>query len=154
MIPNVHSGIMYFPIFPYIFLDLHLFLFSYAFLFVFLGFFGKKVEIWLTHSQNLSMTLSGDSKNLKIPVWIQTGLYSVSLSYLMCGFNHTCMYSSSEISLSYGFTLFKPNFLHASSKSMGCQIGAVVRSMFEINISAGHLWGRGFDSQSSPFLMC
>jgi hypothetical protein len=28
--------------------------------------------------------------------------------------------------------------------------GAVVRSMFEINISAGHLWGRGFDSRSNP----
>jgi hypothetical protein len=34
-----------------------------------------------------------------------------------------------------------------------CQSGAVVRSMFEINISAGHLWGRGFDSRSNPFLM-
>jgi hypothetical protein len=28
----------------------------------------------------------------------------------------------------------------------GCQSGAVVRSMFEINISACHLWGRGFHS--------
>jgi hypothetical protein len=34
-----------------------------------------------------------------------------------------------------------------------CQSGAAVRSMFEINISAGHLWGRGFDSRSNPFLM-
>jgi hypothetical protein len=33
------------------------------------------------------------------------------------------------------------------------QSGAVVRSMFEINISAGHLWRRGFDSRSSPFPM-
>jgi hypothetical protein len=29
---------------------------------------------------------------------------------------------------------------------MGCQSGAVERSMFEINISACHLGGRGFDS--------
>jgi hypothetical protein len=36
---------------------------------------------------------------------------------------------------------------------MGCQSGAVVRLMFEINISACHFWGRGFDSQSDPFLM-
>jgi hypothetical protein len=31
--------------------------------------------------------------------------------------------------------------------------GAVVRSMFEINISTGHLWSRGFYSQSNPFLV-
>jgi hypothetical protein len=30
--------------------------------------------------------------------------------------------------------------------SLGCQSGTVVRSMFEINISACHFWGRGFDS--------
>jgi hypothetical protein len=36
---------------------------------------------------------------------------------------------------------------------MGCQSGAVVRTMFEINISGCHLWGRGFNSQSDPFLM-
>jgi hypothetical protein len=36
---------------------------------------------------------------------------------------------------------------------LGCQSGAVVRSMFEIKISAGHLWGCGFDSRSNPFLM-
>jgi hypothetical protein len=31
---------------------------------------------------------------------------------------------------------------------LGCQSGAVLRSMFEVNISAS--WGRGFDSQSNP----
>jgi hypothetical protein len=30
---------------------------------------------------------------------------------------------------------------------------SVVRSMFEINISACHLRGRGFDSRSTPFIM-
>jgi hypothetical protein len=43
--------------------------------------------------------------------------------------------------------------LWGSTKDLSCQRGAVVRSMFEINISAGHLWGRGFDSRSNPFLM-
>jgi hypothetical protein len=37
--------------------------------------------------------------------------------------------------------------------TLGCQSGVVVRSMFEINISACHLGGRGFDSRSDPFLM-
>jgi hypothetical protein len=36
---------------------------------------------------------------------------------------------------------------HMSRK---CQSGAEVRSMFEINISTYHLWGRGFDSRSNP----
>jgi hypothetical protein len=36
---------------------------------------------------------------------------------------------------------------------IGSQSGAVVRSMFEINISACHHWGCGFDSLSNPFLM-
>jgi hypothetical protein len=36
---------------------------------------------------------------------------------------------------------------------MGCRSGAVVRSMFEISISAGHLRGCGFDSRSISFLM-
>jgi hypothetical protein len=29
----------------------------------------------------------------------------------------------------------------------------MARSMFEINITACHIWGRGFDSRSHPFLM-
>jgi hypothetical protein len=41
------------------------------------------------------------------------------------------------------------------SAHLGCQSGAVVRSMFEINISTGNstLRGCGFDSRSNPFLM-
>jgi hypothetical protein len=35
----------------------------------------------------------------------------------------------------------------------GCQSGTVVRSIFEINISACHLCGHGFDSRSSTLLM-
>jgi hypothetical protein len=35
----------------------------------------------------------------------------------------------------------------------GSQNGAVARSMFEINISACHLRGHGFDSRSDPFLI-
>jgi hypothetical protein len=33
--------------------------------------------------------------------------------------------------------------------AQSCQSGAVVRSMFEINISACHLGGRGFDSRQT-----
>jgi hypothetical protein len=36
---------------------------------------------------------------------------------------------------------------------MGWLSGAVVRSMFEINISVCHLGGHGFDSRSDPFIM-
>jgi hypothetical protein len=43
-------------------------------------------------------------------------------------------------------------FIADQIKNKGCQRGAVVRSMFEINISTCHLWGREFDSRSNPVI--